>query len=150
MDCDELRAVDLTNVRPFSLKGLCGWARLVDVIDGDTSKAQGRDELCWRHAPLFYILLRLAGIDAPESSASPAAASSDAEGGQRARDRLLELLFSTTQAAGSRAQLRASLAARSTLVWVQCEDFDKYGRVLAQCRRQRKRPSDHETGESYV
>lgn len=118
----------------FSLEGTQGWARLLDAHDGDTIT------IAMEAFPggVFLMQVRLAGIDTPEISSKDPAIRAAA---QRAQSRLLELLGATTvspRGDGENASREFKKAIKTTLdssvhlVYVRCDKFDKYGRLLAE------------------
>lgn len=111
----------------FSLAGTRTWARVVDVYDGDT---------CTLVLPLkddfFKFQCRMHGIDTCELK------DRDQEYKQRAqaaRARLVELVTGSRIPASdalelSRGALRFRLSETDFLVFTECLEFDKYGRLL--------------------
>lgn len=125
-----LAAYGYTGTPPFSLAGTSGWARVVDVVDGDSLAVVTR--VFGEAAEPSRLSIRLSGVDAWELSATDPAQRAAA---LRARARLLELITGATheeaQAADTRPEIRALLSRAVHLVWLKCEGFDKYGRTLA-------------------
>ena len=110
----------------LNLDGWCGWARVVDIYDGDTITAVVR----FRGEPV-RVFVRLMGIDTCELRSSCA---TNKRLAYRARDRLLALITGTetsTWESKSRREIRDGLDAVCAAVYMQCEDTDKYGRTLA-------------------
>lgn len=109
----------------FSLKGVHAWARLLDVYDGDT---------VWVAIPLagngpVRVKLRLRGIDTPEIRS---ACANERSAAVLARDALvLHLRPDANTPPATKGGLRDSLAKQPCVVYVECHDNDKYGRVLA-------------------
>lgn len=118
-----------TGAEAWSLRGLRGWARVLDVHDGDTCR-------CILLVPgqgFRKVTLRLNGIDAPEiNSALPL----ERQLADAARRRVLamlvpdEVLHPGFADMDARAQARM-LGEHPVLAWVCCHGLDKYGRVLA-------------------
>lgn len=112
----------------FSLDGWEGWARVVDVHDGDTitvimSAAEG----------VHKFRIRLSGINAPEIDSKDAVVKQAAID---ARNAVLAYVCSPMiqvepKQAYSRSEIHAMLEKSVFLVWLECKDMDKYGRVLA-------------------
>lgn len=112
----------------FTFAGRKLWARVVSVYDGDTVTlvfpiSDGPD------APLYKFNARMFGIDTCEMKSK--------EGGNRdlavrARNRLVELVSgkSLVFANASKKDIVRHFAEDVYLVWIECMDFDKYGRVL--------------------
>jgi endonuclease YncB( thermonuclease family) len=110
----------------FTLSGIRAVARLVDVYDGDTVTC------------IFPILkdnyykfnLRLKGIDTAELKNSDLIAKKKA---LEARHFILSSCCDTYNLKQdcSRHDIQNYLKDNNVFVWVECFDFDKYGRVLA-------------------
>lgn len=120
-----------THATALTLAGLAGWARIVDVYDGDTCTAvMAVPGLGFRR-----LKLRLQGVDCPEIKGGTL---QEKEAAVRARDFLVEFLKvpgdDDTPRGLSRAELAARLMKEPALAWVTCGGFDKYGRVLAELR----------------
>ncbi len=110
----------------FTLSGIRTVARLVDVYDGDTVTC------------IFPILkdnyykfnLRLMGIDTAELK------NSDVSQKQKALEARHLILASCCDTYNlnvdcGRHDIQNYLKEQETFVWIECFDFDKYGRVLA-------------------
>lgn len=127
---------NFSNTKPFSLKGIECFARVVHIHDGDTLTAI---------IPLlndFYkFSIRLAGIDTCEMK-------SPNEENQtlalKARDRLIDLIKTTNKATKEEEEekedekqqdIKPYLLQHIELVYLSCQDFDKYGRVLAHVKK---------------
>lgn len=111
----------------FTLSGIRKVARLVDVYDGDTVTC------------IFPILkdnyykfnLRLKGIDTAELKNADLIAKRKA---LEARHKILTFCCETDYNLNvdcSRHDIQKYLKENNILVWIECFDFDKYGRVLA-------------------
>lgn len=122
------------NTRPLSLAGREGWARLLDVHDGDTLTVAAEV----LPGEVHRVRVRLAGVDACELSAADDAQRALAD---RARQRLAELLLPELGGGPWHAKaLRAALARETHLVWLECTGADKYGRALARASSAPGRP----------
>lgn len=117
------------NTECFSLKGFSTFARVVSIYDADTitvvmdlqgccmapcGSIEPTPESCMRK-----FSVRLFGIDAAEMKNANKALQHVAI---KARDRLVELITGKKD---------MDLESDVYVVWVQCEEFDKYGRLLA-------------------
>jgi len=105
------------------------WARVVDVIDGDS---------IIMIFPSFHEIkrpikfnTRLADLDTAEIRDKNHNVRTQAV---RARLRLIELLLQTDNfpSFSSRADIQKYFETHPTQVWVCCRDLDKYGRVLVE------------------
>lgn len=111
---------------PFSLAGMQTAARVVDVYDGDTMTC-----VVPLHDQYYKFTVRLAGIDTCEVKGK------NKEHALRARSRVLELVTGaavTADAVSTRKKVQALLDRDVHLVWLHCQEFDKYGRLLAEVR----------------
>lgn len=107
----------------FSLKDTECFARVVQIHDGDTLTAV---------IPLlnqFYkFSVRLAGVDTCEISS---ATEENKILASKAKNRLIELVTQKT----AETDLKTYLLNNVELVYLSCQDFDKYGRVLATVKK---------------
>lgn len=118
-----------TNFPEFSLAGLKTYARVISIYDGDTIT------LIMPFAGMYYKFpVRVNGIDTCEIK------SKNAENRQiafRARNRLFELVTGspwTGPENATKAQMETVLKKNVHLVWIECDELDKYGRVLGTVR----------------
>ena len=112
----------------FTLIGMKGWARIVACHDGDTITmvfpVLGK---------MFKFNVRLYGIDTCEMTSKGACQ----ETAIKARNRLIELITGLPiqpNASLNRKDIMGLFAKEIDLVWVECMEMDKYGRVLANLR----------------
>ncbi|KAJ3069232.1 hypothetical protein HK102_006969, partial [Quaeritorhiza haematococci] len=119
----------------FTFAGIQGWCRLVDAYDADSLTVVMR-----YHGQPFKFRTRMYGIDACEmNSKDPIHKAKAVE----ARDRVLQLVCgSRPEPLAKRTQVQQLLAAGNYMVWIECMHFDKYGRILVECRL---RPEDTKT-----
>lgn len=106
----------------FSLNGLKSWVRVVDVYDGDTITV-----VMHYNNNVYQFAIRLLGIDAPEIR------SRDVMEKQRAilvRDRLFSMITGYDGSSLSASTIVKMLLERVYLVWLDCHDFDAFGRIL--------------------
>lgn len=107
---------------PFSLAGQSMWARVHDIYDGDTLK------LVLHVFGFHYIFsCRVMGIDTAEMKSGVAENKARA---QRARDRLIQLVGGPTQEWKTKKQIKQYFADNTHVLWVECLEQDKYGRLL--------------------
>ena len=116
-----------TKVPEFSLKGYTLWARVVSVYDGDTMTCI---------LPLFgnhyKFPIRMNGIDTCEIKSK---LDENKKKAVRARNQVLQwimpdMVISQTEMY-TKKQIEELLASDVYLVYVECDSFDKYGRLLA-------------------
>lgn len=111
----------------FSLCGLKCWARVVGVYDGDSPTLVvpfGGDGKYYRFASRMY------GIDTSEMKSKD---EQNKERALRARGRLIELVTCGQVSLPLTAKKKDVVDALSRdvyLVWIECMEMDKYGRVL--------------------
>lgn len=114
----------------FSFAGRKLWARVVSVYDGDTiTIVFPVGETMYRFNARMY------GIDTCEMKSKEAA---NKETALRARNRLIELISGRPLAnptGAVRKDIVRHLAEDTYLVWIECLEFDKYGRVLVKVRK---------------
>jgi endonuclease YncB( thermonuclease family) len=105
----------------LSFNGLKSYGRLIDIYDGDTIKVI---------LPIFdsyyKFTIRLNGIDTCEIRSKDKVLQDNA---LKARDRLFELL--TNNKVNTKNDIKNILESDVYLVWVECCNKDKYGRILA-------------------
>jgi endonuclease YncB( thermonuclease family) len=119
---------NFSTTKTFSLKGLECFARVVHIHDGDTLTAI---------IPLindFYkFSIRLAGIDTCEMKSSNEENKTLAT---KARQRLIQLVVKTKKEKEEEKQdIKSYLLQHIELVHLSCQEFDKYGRVLAHVKK---------------
>lgn len=125
-----LSSCNAANTPFFGMAGLKCLARLIDVHDGDTVTVIA--EVFPSRAFKFHV--RLAGIDAPEMTSKNAQVHALAE---RARLRLVDLLVpglslpQNHRGHLTRNEMMTLLQTSVHLVYLECHEMDKYGRVLA-------------------
>lgn len=96
----------------FSLNGTKCWGRVVDIYDGDTIKIV----LPFGQGSFYKFSARLYGIDTPELKSEDEKIKKI---GLKAKERLIQLV-------GWKKEDAAAIA----IVWVECLEWDKYGRLL--------------------
>lgn len=105
----------------LSLNGLKSYGRLIDIYDGDTIKVI----LPFLNS-YYKFTIRLSGIDTCEIKSSDKLLQ---ENGIKARNRIFELL--TKNSINSKNEIKNILESDVYLIWVECLNNDKYGRILA-------------------
>ena len=108
----------------LTLSGISTLGRLVDVIDGDSLSIV---------LPVFNNYyrynVRVNGIDTCEMKSK---SEENKRMALKARNTILDLVTEqTNQENLTKKQIQHLLDEKVTLVWVECLDFDKYGRLLA-------------------
>lgn len=107
----------------FTLRGFNTTGRLVDIIDGDSMS------IILPVLNNFYkYQIRLSGIDTCEMRSKNEKCRNLAI---RARDSLLELVTGNHIYSQTRHEIQEILDKKVVVVFLECLDFDKYGRLLA-------------------
>ena len=111
----------------FSMKGLKTYARVVNVIDGDTLTL-----IIPIFNECFKFYTRISGIDTCEIHSG---IEENKEKGLKAKYRVIELICKDKKIKDiiciTRKQIIEIFDKYVYTVWIECEDFDKYGRLLA-------------------
>lgn len=129
------------NTPDFGLKGWCGWARIVDVYDGDTCTA-----ILKHFHTMYKVHLRIDGIDTPEMKSKNQVLKIKAI---EARNAVLNYVTGSdlvldTNGIYTRPYIQTMLAQRVYIVWISVKEQDKYGRMLVDIFRDEN--CDKETG----
>lgn len=115
---ENLKKVKNTDVEEFSLKNKTFIAKVVDIYDGDTCKI-----IFYLDDKLVKFTCRLNGIDTPELKPLKTKVNRDEEieKAKQCRNKLIELCCGTKD-----------IENNDKLVFIKCNDFDKYGRLLVE------------------
>lgn len=120
----DLSLYNYSNTPYFSLNNTQTYARLVDIHDGDTITVIIP---IFNHPFKFH--LRLSGIDTCEINSKQPELKLKA---LQARNRLLQLATNNIiNSYTNKKEIIQELDNKVYLLWIECLDFDKYGRVLA-------------------
>lgn len=124
---DEFRSADL-NTPMFTLNGIKGWCRLVDAYDADSITI-----VMPYGGKMHRFSTRMFGIDTCEMKSKT---TENKDRALAARNRVVQLICGLPAAPNlvKRKDVQRLLAEDVYLVWVECMEFDKYGRVLINCR----------------
>ena len=117
----------------LSINGLKSYGRLIDVYDGDTIKV-----ILPTFGSYYKFTIRLNDIDTCEIRSKDKVLQDTAI---KARDRLFELV--TTSKVNTKNDIKKIFESDVYLVWVECCNKDKYGRVLANIYK------DKDTSKSF-
>lgn len=118
---NNLEKYNIYNTSKFSLNGVSTIARLVDIIDGDTIICILP---CFNQYFKFHI--RLDGIDTCESKSTDNYIKKKAID---AKNRIFEYISDYTLTKD--LNIKEYLYQNYITVWLECKNFDKFGRVLA-------------------
>lgn len=108
---------------PFSLKGTKTWARVVQIYDGDTMTCVL--PVLGAH---YKFSVRMAGVDACEMRSSNPEVMAKAI---MARDRVFESITGLHSTGLSKKEVTDVLGREVYVVWLVCQGWDKYGRLMA-------------------
>jgi endonuclease YncB( thermonuclease family) len=126
----ELATCDVHAIPKFSFAGLSFYTRIIDCHDGDSYRI-----VVDVNGTLSYVMTRLVGIDTADIASKNAVEKSRAVA---ARDYALSWALQTPVSTfGSKKEIKAALEATPAIVFVECQEFDKYGRVLVHVYRTR-------------
>ena len=127
---------DNTTTPHFSLSGQKLWGRVVSLYDGDTLTIALNVFSC-----VYKFSVRMGGIDTCEMKSKN---DKNKELAKNARSRLLSLITGKdlveTSTWNDRRKINNVLNKGMYFVWVDCLDFDKYGRLLANVYLNEKSP----------
>lgn len=113
----------------FTLDGIKTFARVVDVYDGDTMTL-----VLQMNGVFLKFKTRMAGIDTCEMRSKNLKIKRLAI---QARNRLISLVtrrpYDDINVITKKSEVAVMLDEEVYLIWVHCLEFDKYGRLLADC-----------------
>jgi len=123
---DELKNIKSSDIPKFSLNGIKTYGKIVEVYDGDTCKI-----VLLINNILQKFNCRINGIDTPEMKPPLNKPNREIEikNAYRCRNRLIQLSTSISANIDSDVK-KISLDTNTKLVYVECLEFDKYGRLL--------------------
>lgn len=130
----------------FSLKGLNTFARVVNVIDGDTLTL-----IIPIFNDCFKFYTRLSGVDTCEIRSNN---EENKEKGLKAKYRVIELICKDKKLNDiiciTKKQIIDIFNKEVYTVWIECDDFDKYGRLLAKVYLEIKKDNSKSIGEILI
>ena len=121
---DELKNIKSSDIPQFSLNGLKTSGKIVEIYDGDTCKI-----VLLNNNILQKFNCRINGIDTPEMKPLLSKSNREIEikNAYRCRNRLIQL--STSVSANTDIK-KVSLDTNTKIIYIECLEFDKYGRLL--------------------
>ena len=125
MENDSLMCSDC-NVPEFTLNGLSCWGKIVYVYDGDTVHI-----VINFNNNLTKFNCRLSGIDTKEMKSTNL---NDKELAIKARNFLLSKITDDNLNNLMKNNIKDLCSKSKKLVWVNCLEFDKYGRLLVEIK----------------
>lgn len=108
----------------FSLDGIKTYARVVNIIDGDTLSL-----VIPIFDSYFKFNTRINGIDTCEIHSSDLIIK---DYGLKAKKRICDIISKSKLNTYNKKEIIDYLKANVVLVWLECFEFDKYGRLLAE------------------
>ncbi len=127
---DELKNIKSSDIPEFSLNGIKTSGKIVEIYDGDTCKI-----VLLNNNILQKFNCRINGIDTPEMKPPLSKPNREIEikNAYRCRNRLTQLCTSTNISMNTDIDSdvkKVSLDTNTKIVYVECLEFDKYGRLL--------------------
>ena len=125
---DDLKNIKSSDIPEFSLNGLKTSGKIVEIYDGDTCKI-----VLLNNNILQKFNCRINGIDTPEMKPPLSKANREIEikNAYRCRNRLIQLSTSVSANTDIDSDVKKiSLDTNTKIVYIECLEFDKYGRLL--------------------
>ena len=125
-----LKCID-KNINCFSLSGKTFYCKVVNVYDADTCKV-----VFYLNDELVKYTIRLKGIDTPEMKppSSDKNRKIQIKEAKRSRNRLIQLSTDCDlelESDLSKSKIQNLINHNKKIIKIHCEEFDKYGRLLA-------------------
>lgn len=119
------------NINCFSLSGKIFYCKVVNVYDADTCKV-----VFYLNDELVKYTIRLKGIDTPEMKppSSDKNRKIQIKQAKRSRNRLIQLSTDCDlelESDLSKSKIQTLINNNKKIIQIRCEEFDKYGRLLA-------------------
>lgn len=119
------------NINCFSLSGKVFYCKVVNVYDADTCKV-----VFYLNDELVKYTIRLKGIDTPEMKppSSDKNRKIQIKEAKRSRNRLIQLSTDCNlelESDLSKSKIQNLINNNKKIIQIKCEEFDKYGRLLA-------------------
>lgn len=118
-----LKNCDVNKIVYLSLNGLKTFAKVINVKDGDTIEV-----IIFNFNNFYKYNIRLSGIDTCETRSKNDLVKNI---GIKAKYRLIEILTQKKFENLKKEDIKDIFHKENIIVWVECFDFDKYGRLLA-------------------
>lgn len=127
---NKLKSLCDKDVPEFSLKGRQFIAKVVDIYDGDTCKV-----LVPLEAGIVKFACRLIGLDTPEIKPPMNKPNREKEviAAKQCRNRFIQLATDCSiqlETVLKKDEVKALIDKNTKLVTINCDEFDKYGRLL--------------------
>lgn len=128
---EELLKCKDCNINNFSLKGKEFYCKVVNVYDADTCRA-----VFFLNGDLVKYTIRLKGVDSPEirPPSSDKYRHFQISAAKQSRNRLIQLCTDCEleiQQELSKNKIQKLINDNKKIIKIKCEEFDKYGRLLA-------------------
>lgn len=128
---EELLQCKNCNINDFSLKGKEFYCKVVNVYDADTCRA-----VFFLNGDLVKYTIRLKGVDSPEirPPSSDKYRHFQITAAKQSRNRLIQLCTDCQleiESELSKSKIQKLINDNKKIIKIKCEEFDKYGRLLA-------------------
>ena len=128
---EELLKCKDCNINNFSLKGKEFYCKVVNVYDADTCRA-----VFFLNGDLVKYTIRLKGVDSPEirPPSSDKYRHFQITAAKQSRNRLIQLCTDCEleiESELSKSKIQKLINDNKKIIKIKCEEFDKYGRLLA-------------------
>jgi endonuclease YncB( thermonuclease family) len=147
---DEILKCKDCNINNFSLKGKEFYCKVVNVYDADTCRA-----VFFLNGDLVKYTIRLKGVDSPEirPPSSDKYRHFQITAAKQSRNRLIQLCTDCEleiESELSKSKIQKLINDNKKIIKIKCEEFDKYGRLLASLYTDIDRYSVCESNEDPV
>lgn len=147
---EELLKCKDCNINNFSLKGKEFYCKVVNVYDADTCRA-----VFFLNGDLVKYTIRLKGVDSPEirPPSSDKYRHFQITAAKQSRNRLIQLCTDCEleiESELSKSKIQKLINDNKKIIKIKCEEFDKYGRLLASLYTDIDRYSMDESNEEPV
>ena len=125
---EELKNIKSSDIQQFTLNGLKTSGKIVEIYDGDTCKI-----VLLNNNILQKFNCRINGIDTPEMKPLLSKSNREIEikNAYKCRNRLIQLSTSVSANTDIDSDVKkVSLDTNTKIVYIECLEFDKYGRLL--------------------
>jgi len=128
---EELLKCKDCNINNFTLKGKEFYCKVVNVYDADTCRA-----VFFLNGELVKYTIRLKGVDSPEirPPSSDKYRHFQITAAKQSRNRLIQLCTDCEleiESELSKSKIQKLINDNKKIIKIKCEEFDKYGRLLA-------------------
>jgi len=146
---EELLKCKDCNINNFSLKGKEFYCKIVNVYDADTCRA-----VFFLNGDLVKYTIRLKGVDSPEirPPSRDKYRHFQIAAAKQSRNRLIQLCTDCQleiESELSKSKIQKLINDNKKIIKIKCEEFDKYGRLLASLYTNNDRYSVHQEEKKH-